>query len=171
MRPPGSHEVAFTDVALLARHFGVSYEATTWRLRSLRIMTAGRTQQLLENKDAANRYLRAVRASPGARTTRDDLATRGRDPELEAQVLHLALEASRRDAISGGRLREIGRMLDIDEEDRILEFHAVDPSGTSTRYAERLDLDQLDLGNLREVMDGVSRWLQATCDWLAARRP
>ena len=56
-------------------------------------------------------------------------------------------------------------------KDRILEFHAVDPGGTSTRYAERLDLDQLDLGNLREVMDGVSRWLQATCDWLAARRP
>ncbi len=116
VRTPGSRGVAFTDVALLARHFGVSYEAATWRLKSVRLTVARRTHQLLGQKDAANRYLRAVRASTGAEAPRGDLATKHRDPELEVQVLHLALEASRRDVISSGRLREIGRMLEIDQD-------------------------------------------------------
>ena len=115
VRAPGSREVGFTDVALLARHFGVSYEAATWRLKSLGVTRAHQTRRLLDHASAANRYLCAVRASSGMEAS-EDLVTKHRDQELAVQVLHLALEASRQGLVSGGRFREIGRMLEIDED-------------------------------------------------------
>jgi hypothetical protein len=41
------------------------------------------------------------------------------DPELRSQILHLAMEAFRRDEISQGRLLEVGRKLDIDGQELI----------------------------------------------------
>lgn len=116
VRHAGSKDITYTDLARLARHFAVSYEAAAWRLKSLGVTSLTHTHTLLDRKDAANRYLRAVRADAGSERMQQDLVTKHRDQELEVQVLHLALEASRRAAISEGRLREIGRLLEVDED-------------------------------------------------------
>ena len=119
--PPGSQRVTYADIALLGRHFGVSYSAAVWRLRGLDIINASETTALLEQTETAKRYLRAVR-----RTVRNyqELeegermapAKEHEDDELEWQILPLALEAWRREVISQDRLLEIGRLLRLDDD-------------------------------------------------------
>ena len=66
------------------------------------------TKNLSQTEDA-HRYLRAVHV--------EDAADEARwEHELDWQVLSLALEAWWREEISRGRLIEVGRLLDIDEE-------------------------------------------------------
>ena len=101
------------DVALLARHFGVSYAAAVWRLRGLNLLSAEQTEPLLDQTEEANRYLRAVRAYANVENSKDEAHL---DHELDWQVLWLALEAWWRREISQGRLLEVGRLLNIEDE-------------------------------------------------------
>lgn len=116
VRSPGSREIAWTDVARLARHFGVSYKTAAWRLTSLQITTTRHTQRLLDRKDVADQAMRAIRTRFESEDMPEALLAKHGDQELEVQVLHLALEAWCRDEISSGRFREIGCLLDIDED-------------------------------------------------------
>ena len=111
--PARSQHITYVDVALLARHFGVSYAAAVWRLRGLNLLSAEQTEPLLDQTEEANRYLRAVRAYADVEDAEDETHL---DHELDWQVLWLALEAWWRGEISQGRLLEVGRLLNIEDE-------------------------------------------------------
>ena len=104
-------------MVLLARHFGASYPAAVWRLRGLNLVSAEQTQTLLDQTADAHRYLRAVRVFSEVDASGGEApAEASQDHELNQQVLSLALEAWWRREISRGRLLEVGRLLDIEEE-------------------------------------------------------
>lgn len=114
--PPGSQRVTYADIALLGRHFGVSYSAAVWRLRGLNLINVSETTALLEQTDTANRYLWTVRNSQELEEEKGIApAEDHEDHDLEWQILPLALEAWRREMISQGRLLEIGRLLHLDD--------------------------------------------------------
>ncbi len=115
--PPRSQNITYADLALMARHFGVSYLAAVWRLRGLNAVTVRETEALLEKTGDANRYLRAVRDfsdmdDPNSFAPAED----HHDHELDRQIMPLALEAWRRGEISESRLLEFGRLFAIDED-------------------------------------------------------
>ena len=111
--PARSQNVTYADVALLAWHFEVSYAAAVWRLRGLNLVSQEQAETLLDQTEEANRYLRTVKAFSDVEDSKDEAH---RDHELDWQILSLALEAWWREEISQGRLLEVGRLLDIDDE-------------------------------------------------------
>lgn len=100
-------------MVLLAGHFEASYAAAVWRLRGLNLISQAQAQVLLNQSEDAKRYLRTVKASSDVEDSVDEACW---DHELAWQILSLALEAWWRGEISQGRLLEIGRLLDIDDE-------------------------------------------------------
>lgn len=112
IRPrPGSQAITYQDVASLARHFGVSYEAAVWRLKSLNHISAAETAALIDQKEMGKRYIRLFGFF--------DLLDEGEAPpppeqELRSQLMRLAIEAYRQDEISRGRLLELARKLEVD---------------------------------------------------------
>ncbi len=111
--PARSQNVTYADVALLAWHFEVSYAAAVWRLRGLNVVSPDQTQTLLDRTEEAHRYQSAVRAFSDVEDSEDGASW---DHELDWQILSLALEAWWRGEISRGRLLEVGRLLDIEDE-------------------------------------------------------
>lgn len=111
--PARSQHVTYADVVLLAWHFEVSYAAAVWRLRGLNLVSQAQAQALLDQSGDAKRYLRTVKASSDVEDSADESSW---DHELAWQILSLALEAWWRGEISQGRLLEVGRLLDIDDE-------------------------------------------------------
>jgi Zn-dependent peptidase ImmA (M78 family)/transcriptional regulator with XRE-family HTH domain len=118
----GSQVVTFQDVAMLARHFGVSYDAMVWRLRNLDQLDKPAAATLLERREDGRRYLRmlGLRYLFGAGVAPNEEQEQvgaGMAPnvgqELRSQLIHLAVEAYRREEISQGRLREIGRKVGL----------------------------------------------------------
>ena len=51
-----------------------------------------------------------------------------------------------------------------DVERLIKEFHEFDSRSTAFRYAERVTLSEIDLGNLSDVMEGLSNHLESLAD-------
>ncbi len=87
-----SQVLTFEDVAALSHHFGVSYQAALFRLKSLAIVNAPEFKELREKENFGLRFLELLKLW-------DDLygkETRSPDRELISQVVHLALEAFRR---------------------------------------------------------------------------
>lgn len=117
IRPrPGSQAITYQDAAALARHFGVSYEAAVWRLKSLGHIGQAETDALIGQKDIGKRYIRLLGFL--------DILDEGELPkvnevELRNQLARLALEAYRQEEISRGRLAEISRKLSIDPSEMI----------------------------------------------------
>ena len=95
---------------MLAHHFGVSYQAAVYRMKSLRHLSHPDSHKLLEQKGFGREYLRDLMFSDvGERE-----GTRHSDRELRSELAHLAIEAYRRDEISRGRVLELSRSLNID---------------------------------------------------------
>lgn len=131
--PPRSQNVTYADVALLGRHFGVSYPAAVWRLRGLTLINPVETDALLKQTEAANRYLRAVRDFSTLEEAKTEApAENHEDHELEWQILPLALEASRREEISQSRLLEVCRLLGIDDDTTLDLAEAVAMQGAES---------------------------------------
>ncbi|MGI9303090.1 MAG: ImmA/IrrE family metallo-endopeptidase [Gammaproteobacteria bacterium] len=107
---PGSQIITYQDVAQVAHYFGVSYQATVYRLRSLNVLSQSECSDLLEQYNIGREYLQALQLF-------DDLeereASSAADRELISQVAQLALEAFRQEQITKAKLLEIGRKLDI----------------------------------------------------------
>jgi Zn-dependent peptidase ImmA (M78 family)/transcriptional regulator with XRE-family HTH domain len=120
----GSQIITFQDAAVLARHFGVSYEAMVWRLRNLDQLDMPATTSLIERRDDGRRYLKMLRlpdlSKAGAGS--DEL-----EQELRSQLARLAIEAYRREEISQGRLREIGRKVGLRATDLLELAEAAKP--------------------------------------------
>lgn len=119
IRPtPGSQRITYQDAAMIAHHFGVSYQAAVYRLKSLQHVSANHTDELLRHEGHGKDFLRAL-------SLFDDLEGKPkaevRERELISQIAYLAIEAYRREEISRGRLLEIGKTLNI-EGGRLLEL-------------------------------------------------
>jgi Zn-dependent peptidase ImmA (M78 family)/transcriptional regulator with XRE-family HTH domain len=115
---PGSQAITCQDVILLARHFGVSYEAMVWRLKSLNHINKPETAVLLEQKETAKRAIRLFKFN--------DLLDDGDglpppEPELRDDLMYLAIEAYGQGEISRGRLFELARKVGVDGAE-LLEF-------------------------------------------------
>jgi Zn-dependent peptidase ImmA (M78 family) len=104
---PGSQRIIFKDVAMLAHHFGTSYESAVYRLRDLRVIRPTERQALLADDQikAARDFIQLFH-----KENQDD---RPKDRELVREVANLAIEAFQREEISAGYLRDLGKKLEI----------------------------------------------------------
>ena len=111
---PGSQEITYHDAASLARHFGVSYEATVWRLKSLNHISKRATASLIHQTDLGRKYIELL----GVKATSDMYTTDSETmQELRGRLLRLTIEAFRQEEISRGRLIEIAGKLEIEGSD------------------------------------------------------
>ena len=111
-RPPaGSQRITYKDNAMLARQFGVSYQAASYRLKSLRYISYRECRNLLDHEVYGRKYLKAL--SMFSEVCKPE-QQRYWDRELRSEIAHLAIEAYRREEISSGRIHELGKMLRID---------------------------------------------------------
>jgi Zn-dependent peptidase ImmA (M78 family)/transcriptional regulator with XRE-family HTH domain len=109
---PGSQDLTFEDVAALAHHFGASYQAALYRLKSLLIVNEAEFTDLKNKELFGKTYLELLQVSHDL----DGQDERTPDREIVSQVLHLALEAYRREEISRGKLRDVSNLLNIPAE-------------------------------------------------------
>ncbi len=109
--PARSQRITYKDNALLAHHFGVSYQAAVYRLKSLRYISDRECGGLLQQERFGRKYLKALSmfADVGVREKQ-----RYWDRELRNEIAHLAIEAYRREEISRGRVLELSTTLRID---------------------------------------------------------
>lgn len=109
--PPGSQRITYQDAAMIAHHFGVSYQAAVYRLKSLQHLSAPHADELLKQEVHGRNLLKAL-------SLFDDLEERPSkasfERELISQIAYLAIEAYRREEISRGRLMEISKALKIE---------------------------------------------------------
>jgi Zn-dependent peptidase ImmA (M78 family)/transcriptional regulator with XRE-family HTH domain len=111
IRPrPGSQSITYQDVANMARHFAVSYEAAVWRLKSLAHLGSSETTVLIEQKDSGKAFMRLLKLQGW---DEKKLPDGERDQELRSQLAWLGVEAYRREEISQGRLRELAGKLQV----------------------------------------------------------
>lgn len=105
---PGSQKITYQDIATLARHFGVSYKAAAFRVRSLGLVSKDECDALVEQEACGKEYLSLLDFN-------EELEPKEVRPdrELRSQVANLAVEAFRREQISRGRLLELGKLLSI----------------------------------------------------------
>jgi Zn-dependent peptidase ImmA (M78 family) len=105
---PGSQAITHQDLALLAHHFGVSYQAAVYRLKSLNWVSSSECAKLLEREPEGKSYLDFLKML-------DDLdapeTQERQERELKSQVVHLAIEAYRREVISRGKLLDLSKKL------------------------------------------------------------
>ena len=99
----------FEDVAALSYHFGVSYQAALLRLKSLAVVNAPEFKELREKENLGLRFLELLELWY-------DLygkETRSPDRELFSQVVHLVLDAFRREVISSWKMRDLSTLLGV----------------------------------------------------------
>lgn len=106
----GSQSITYQDVANMARHFAVSYEAAVWRLKSLGHLGSSETNVLIEQKDSGKAFMRLLKLHGW---DEEKLPDDERDQELRSQLAWLGVEAYRREEISQGRLRELAGKLQV----------------------------------------------------------
>ena len=114
---PGSQDIQIYDVALLARHFGVSRICALYHLLSLRLITRPELERL-KGLDETGRGQEAARI-----LGLPDLDQEAASDAFRQRFLALALEALRREKISSGKFRELGWMagMSTDDIERLLE--------------------------------------------------
>ncbi len=109
---PHSQTITYQVVAMLAHHFGVSYLAAAYRLRSLGYLNQQQLDNLLPQEGIAREFMDDFsEQKPSYRPDRD----------LRREVASLATEAFRRDEISRAKLVELAKTLDMDGK-RLVEF-------------------------------------------------
>ena len=114
---PGSQTITYQDVASIARHFEVSYDAAVWRLKNLSHLNASDARALLDQREDGKRYMSLLRFR---RLFEDDAVPDDEcELELRSQIAKLSVEAFLREEISQGRLREIAQRLDISASDLV----------------------------------------------------
>ena len=111
LRPPArSQRITYKDIAMLAHHFGVSYQAAVYRLKSLRHISHPDSHELLEQEGFGREYLKALMFNDVGEPEHP----RYRDRELRGEIAHLAIEAYRRGEVSRDRVLELSKALGID---------------------------------------------------------
>ena len=115
---PISQAVTCQDAAILADHFGVSYEVAIGRLESLRYIGAKQKKVLAKKSGLAGGYVKLPNRLELKVPARPETSER----ELCSQLMYLAKEAFCQEEISYGRLIEMGRELKL--KDHILRKYA-----------------------------------------------
>ncbi|MCB9980762.1 MAG: ImmA/IrrE family metallo-endopeptidase [Rhodospirillales bacterium] len=110
--------ITYQDVAILGNHFGVSYQAATYRLRSLNHISPKECNELLDKVDVGREYLEVLDMFDDL-TDEEDQKIINR--ELRGHIVHLAIEAYRREEISRGKLLDLGKSLEI-PSDKLLNL-------------------------------------------------
>lgn len=110
---PRSQVLTYEDTAAIAHHFGVSYQAALFRLKSLSIVNEGEFTELRDKEHFGKQYLELLEVLVDL----EGHDKRKPDREIVSQVLHLALEAFRREEISKGKLRDLSILLDFSATD------------------------------------------------------
>ena len=103
--------ITYKDNAMLAHHFGVSYQAASYRLKSLRYVSDRECRGLLDQENFGREYLKALSMF---NDVGEPEKRRYWDRELRSEIAHLAIEAYRREEISRGRVLEMSKTLRID---------------------------------------------------------
>lgn len=111
--------ITYQDIAILASYFGVSYQATVYRLLSLRYCSKSASDALLSKTDLGNAYLRSLDMFDLQDTVHK---VASRPSPLDAQIQYFASEAYRLGEISGGKLRDISALLKIPIEKMCLSL-------------------------------------------------
>ena len=110
---PRSQVLTYEDTAALAHHFSVSYQAALFRLKSLSIVNEGEFTELRDKENFGKQYLELLEILVDL----EGHDQRKPDREIVSQVVHLALEAYRREEISKGKLRDLSTLLDFSAKD------------------------------------------------------
>jgi len=106
---PRSQVLTYEDVAALAQRFGVSYQAALFRLKGLSIINESDFIGLREKEHFGKTYIEMLEVQ-------QELCGHDAwkpDREIMSQVVHLALEAFRREEIFQAKLRELSSLLGI----------------------------------------------------------
>jgi Zn-dependent peptidase ImmA (M78 family)/transcriptional regulator with XRE-family HTH domain len=111
--PPRSQRITYKDVALVAHHFGVSYQAALYRLKSLGYISQQGTEELLTQEEFGKSYLRELYMYSDVEEPEEPKYW---DRELRSEIARLAIEAYWREEISRGRLLELSKILGIPGE-------------------------------------------------------
>jgi Zn-dependent peptidase ImmA (M78 family)/DNA-binding XRE family transcriptional regulator len=128
VRPaPGSQTVTYQDVATIARRFGVPYSAVAFRLLALGMISDTDAKDLVSDKrvGAARQNESLFASEPERSSSRNPSSV---EPEqmldLLAEVVHLAIEAYRRQVIKKDRVHSVAKLLDLRElsEAKLLEL-------------------------------------------------
>lgn len=107
---PYSQNITFQDVSIIAHHFGVSYHAAVYRLRSVNIISQQECEQLISKYQEGKRFLSSLNMFTDLEEREDKSLW---DRELITEIAYLAIEAFRREEISRGRIIEIGDAIGI----------------------------------------------------------
>lgn len=113
---PRSQVLTYEDVATLAHHFGVSYQAALFRLKSLSIVNDAEFGELRDKEHFGKQYLELLQVLVDL----EGLDERKPDREIVSQVVHLALEAYRREEISKGKLRDLSKLLNFSARELVM---------------------------------------------------
>ncbi len=107
---PYSQTITYQDAAIIAHHFGTSYQAAIYRLRNLNCISLQECDLLLKKENDGKNYLCALNMFSDLETNEDEKLW---DRELRIELVHLAIEAYRREEISRGRILELGDQIGI----------------------------------------------------------
>lgn len=108
---PFSQNITFQDIAIIAHHFGVSYHAAVYRLRSLNLISAQECEKLIANYKDGKQFLSSIGMLSDIESKEED--EKQWDRELRSELAYLAVEAYRREEISRGRVIELGDEIGI----------------------------------------------------------
>jgi Zn-dependent peptidase ImmA (M78 family) len=106
---PGSQAITYQDVAIIAHHFGISFQAAIYRLRSLDIINKQECEELLKREELGREYLDVLKLKNDI----EGKETAEPDRELVTQVVHAAVEAYRREEITDARMLDISKRLGL----------------------------------------------------------
>jgi Zn-dependent peptidase ImmA (M78 family) len=113
-----SQDINCQLVAHLAYHFGVSYIAACYRLKSLKCINDEKLKELLSKEEQALRFLDILKVKDEL-LGKDDPKKVKPDRELTVELLSLATEAYNRELISKAKLVELGALVDIERKDML----------------------------------------------------
>jgi Zn-dependent peptidase ImmA (M78 family)/transcriptional regulator with XRE-family HTH domain len=119
---PGAQQIHYQVVARMAHHFGVSYSAASYRLRSLKCVNDAQLGDLLGAQEQATRFLDLFKAKNDTEGLKGEPAKP--DRELLGEFLSLAVEAHDRELISKAKLIELGALVGIDRKDMLALIRA-----------------------------------------------
>jgi len=106
-------KVTYQDVGSLMLLFGTSYQAACYRLKSLELINRQELDELLAKEEYAEAAFKLLDLIDENLKTKQDEEQRFDEDVLRLQVVTLATEAYRREAVSKGRLRDISSVLRI----------------------------------------------------------
>lgn len=113
---PGSQTIGYQDVAYLAHEFMVSYDAAAYRLSELDCVNRPALDELLQQRPLGHQLIKLLQLRNPDSPDPDE------QPRLTPEIGRLAVEAYRREVISGGRLLDLCEKLRIPDGEQLLEL-------------------------------------------------